>query len=82
MSDKTPSRNVMKQVNDVMRDQLGGHVINQIESNTCLLEFWAVSGHVVIVQIWFDRNGWQYYLPGMIVEIGIISEDIKDYLML
>ena len=79
MIDSTPSREVMKQVNDVMRDQLGGCVLTQCDGPNSLLEFWRIGKYMVIVQIWNDSNGWEYYLQGKTGKVSEIEESIKKY---
>jgi len=57
------NRSVRKQINGVMRDELGGCCINSCEGpNDTELEFWAVNGSMVIVQVWPDDAGWCSYV--------------------
>jgi len=74
---RLPSRRTMKQINDVFRDQLGGHVITEVEHHNGLLEFWKVGSRVVIVHAYGDRDGWTHYIESREQNIKRIVDELR-----
>ena len=69
----------LKQVSDIFVKQLQGHCLAEVKGpNESKLEFWSVSGQLVVVQIYKDA-GWEYYLQGKEGKVGNIANSVKEY---
>ncbi len=72
-----PSARTMKQINEVFRDKLGGHVIAQIDHFNGLLEFWSLESRVVIVHAYRGDEGWDHYVQSKESNINRIIEELS-----
>lgn len=68
-----------KQSGDIMRE-LDGFCIVQFDGpNGSLMEMYQVGGRLVVIQIYPDRNGWDYFLQGQKHKVDSVAEDINNY---
>jgi hypothetical protein len=81
---KNPNRDSEKQVYDVFYEALGGHALAVTEGpNGSQLRFISVPGEpgepggLVIVQIFADGNGWDYYIQGRCHMVAEVADDVR-----
>lgn len=68
-----------REVFDIFSGKLNGTLLNGCDGPTknSSLEWWVVGNQLVIVQIWADGSGWEYYLAGREGNIEKIVEQIN-----